>query len=95
MMVDSLKLVATAKPIEVAMSNIHIVEMTSQGNINAHNSIEELREPDELNELIMTKVNSIVERLSRQGDVGEVRGDIAVLTALLRIRKCRDQSRIT
>lgn len=58
--------------------------------LEAHNALEELWKPDNLNDLIMTKVNLVVEQLSGQSDATAVRMDIATLTELIQIRKLRN-----
>ena len=57
--------------------------------LKAHNYLEELGKPDDLNDLIMTKVNLIVEKLSQRCDAREVRDDIATLIEFLQIRKSK------
>ena len=57
----------------------------------AHNSLEEFRKPNKLNDLIMSKVNLVIEKLSRQCDSTEVSVDIATLTALIQVRKLRER----
>jgi len=59
--------------------------------LEAHNDLEELTKPDELNELIMTKVNLLLEKVPRQCDAAEVRDDIADLIQLLRIRNLKKE----
>ena len=54
--------------------------------LKAHNYLEELGKPDDLNDLIMTKVNLIVEKLSQRCDVREIRDDVATLIEFLQIR---------
>lgn len=56
----------------------------------AHNALEEFRKSDQLNELILTKVNLVIAKLSGQGDATAVRIDIAILTQLIQLRKLRD-----
>lgn len=53
----------------------------------APNRVEELKQPEELNDLIMTKVNLIVEQLSGGGSTSEIRGDIDALLELIQKRK--------
>jgi len=57
--------------------------------LKAHNYLEELGKPDDLNDLIMTKVNLIVEKLSQRCDAREVRDDVATLIEFLQIRKSK------
>lgn len=58
--------------------------------LRAHNSLEEFRKSDTLNDLIMTKVNLVVEKHSGQCDATELRIDIAMLTELIQLRKLRN-----
>jgi len=48
--------------------------------------LEELRRPNELNDLIMTNVWSIVEKVSRECDEVALSENIATLTKLVRLR---------
>ena len=57
--------------------------------LEAHNYLGELIKPNELNDLIMTEVNFIIEKLSRQHDATEVSGHIATLTELIQKRKSK------
>jgi hypothetical protein len=59
----------------------------------AHNDLEELRKPDELNELIMTKVNILSKKVSQQCDPSELRNEIATLTELFQIRHLKMELR--
>jgi len=52
----------------------------------AHHDLEELRKPDELNALIMAKVNLLLEKVSRPYNPSEVRNEIVTLTELLQLR---------
>ena len=56
----------------------------------AHNALEEFRKPDLLNDLILTKLNLVVEQLAGQGDATAVRVDLATLTQLIQLRKLRN-----
>ena len=58
--------------------------------LKAHNSLEEFRKPDQLNDLILTKVYLLVEKFSSQCDATAVCVDIATLTELIQIRKLRN-----
>ena len=60
--------------------------------LEAHNRLEELRKPDELNERIMTMVNLIVEKFSGQSDAAELRSDIETLIELIQRRKSKSES---
>lgn len=53
----------------------------------APNRAEELKQPEELNDLIMRKVNLIIEQLSGGGTTSEIRGDIDALVELIQKRK--------
>ena len=57
--------------------------------LQAHNYLQELRKPNELNDLILINVDRIVQKVSQQCDQMEVLNDIVVLAGLLRIRKSR------
>ena len=75
----------------MAMLESATIEMIDQWRrkekLEAQNRLEELRRPDELNDLIMTKVNLIVEKLSGCGDATGLARDIATLLELLQIRR--------
>ena len=60
----------------------------------AHNSLEEFRKPNKLNDLIMSKVTLVVEKLARQCEATEVSVDIAILTELIQVRKLRERIEI-
>ena len=66
-----------------------IAHWREKQDLKAHNYLEELGKPDVLNDLIMTKVNLIVEKLSQRCDAREVRDDIATLIEFLQIRKSK------
>lgn len=78
------------------MANSLTIEMISdwkkQQEVEAHNFFEKLRARDELNDLIMTKVNFIVETLSQHADATEIRTEVAALVELLQIRNSRRES---
>jgi hypothetical protein len=59
----------------------------------AHDDLAELRKPDELNDLIMTKVNLLLEKVSRQCDPSEIRSEIVTLTELLQVRHLKMELR--
>jgi len=71
------------------------IEMIDQwrrkAKLEAHKRLEELRRPDELNDLIMTKVNLIVGNLSGCGDATELARDIATLLELIQIRRSQSE----
>jgi len=79
----------------MAMLESATIEMIDQWRrkekLEAHNRLKELRRPDELNDLIMTKVNLIVEKLSGCGDATELARDIATLLELLQIRRSQSE----
>ena len=79
----------------MAMLESATIEMIDQWRrkerLEAHNRLEESRRPDELNDLIMTKVNLIVENLSGCGDATELAMDIATLLELIQIRRSQSE----
>jgi hypothetical protein len=81
--------------LEKAMLDSATIEMIDhwrwKKELEAHNRLEELRKPDDLNDLIMTRVNLLVEKLSTRHDTTELRGDIATLIELLQQRKSRSE----
>jgi hypothetical protein len=58
-----------------------------KNELEAHVYLEELRRPNELNDLIMTNVWSIVEKVSRECYDVPLSENIATLTRLLELRK--------
>jgi hypothetical protein len=79
----------------MAMLESATIEMIDQWRrkeeLEAHSRLEESRRPDELNDLIMTKVNLIVENLSGCGDATELDRDIATLLELIQIRRSKSE----
>ena len=66
-----------------------IAHWREEQELKAHKQLEELGKPDDLNDLIMTKVNLVVEKLSQRCDAVEIRDDIATLIEFLQIRKSK------